>query len=191
MAGLTDASGNATVTLGSDIIIGFDISIGGQQQCLKFEATGSIGTLHCCGGHAVGTRNTRDSNTGGTGGNGPRILLTGLGTGGIGDLEMAFSVSEGFGTVGDPNSCLTASFGSPSARFGDWTTGTATGRVIRPAQDPNGVFEFSDTGQAFDCALWMTTDDLGKIVNADDALNAIFGVFDAVNVRFLDDNGGN
>ena len=53
------------------------------------------------------------------------------------------------------------------------------------------MFEFSDTGQAFDCSAWTTTDDVGKIVNADDALNAIPGVIDAVNVRSLDDNGGN
>jgi len=191
VAGPTDASGNATVTLASDVIVGFDVSLGGIQQCLKFEATGSIGTLHCCGGHAVDTLLTRDSNTGGTGGNGPRIILTGIGSGGIGDFEMAFSVREGFGTVGDGSSCLTASFGSPADRFSHWTTGTATGQVIRPLQNPSGVFEFSDTGQAFDCSAWTTSEGLGKIVNADDALNAVFPILDAVNVRFFDDNGGN
>jgi cysteine-rich repeat protein len=184
-ASATDAGGSATVTLDADVIVTVDVTLGGQTQCFKFLA-GSTGSLHCCGGHAVGMSNTRDSNTGGvptTGGqsNGPAIQLGGVDGGGIGDLLMAFQVQQAGGSLGFD--CSTATYGGISTQF--WTTGTATGRVIRPAQG-GPTLEFVGTGQPFDCSDWTTEDGPGSFVAADTALNAVPGV-DAANVRKLDD----
>ena len=184
-ASATDAGGSATVTLDADVIVTIDVALGGQTQCFKFLA-GSAGALHCCGGHAVGISNTRDSNTGGlpaTGGqsNGPAVQLSGVGAGGIGDLLMAFQVRQAAGPVGFD--CSTATYGGISTQF--WTTGTATGRVLRPAQG-GPTLEFAGTGQPFECAGWTAENGPGTFVNADTALNAVPGV-DAANVRKLDD----
>jgi cysteine-rich repeat protein len=189
-AGATDASGNAAVTLDSDVVVGITVSLGFFTQCLRFEAVGSVGTLHCCGGHATGMSFTRDSNTGGlpTSGpqaNGPAVVLAGVGSGGVGDLEMAFAVSEASAPLATPEDCLTAAYGSPTTRF--WTSGTATGRVLRAAQ--GGTLEFSSAGQAFDCASWTVEDGVGAMISADTALNAVPGV-DAANLRILDDQAG-
>jgi hypothetical protein len=124
--------------------------------------------------------NTRDSNTGGiptTGGqaNGPAVVLSGVGTGGIGDLLMAFQVRQAGGPTGFD--CATATYGGVSTQF--WTTGTATGRVLRPAQG-GPVFEFVGTGQPFDCSTWTSEDGPGTFVSA------VPGI-DAANVRKLDD----
>lgn len=185
-AGATDANGTAVVTLDADAVVQIDVTLGSQVNCLKFEAAGSTGSLHCCGGHAVGMSNTRDSNTGGvpaTGGqtNGPAISLSGIGTGGIGDLLMAFRVRQAGGPLG--TDCLTATYGAPSTQF--WTTGAATGRVVRPAQG-GAVFEFTSTGQPFDCSAWTTEGGAGILVSADTALNAVPGI-DGANVRRFDD----
>jgi cysteine-rich repeat protein len=182
-AGSTNASGSATVTLDSDVIVTIDIFAGGTVQCLKFLA-GSTGSLHCCGGHAVDMTNTRDSNTGGipTSGsqsNGPAIQLGGVGEGGIGDLLMAFQVQQS----GGPD-CSTATYGGTSTQF--WTTGEAAARVLRPLQG-GPTIEFAATGQAFDCSTWTTEDGPGTFVQADTALNAIPGVADAANLRRIDD----
>ena len=184
-ASATDAGGTATVTLDADVIVTIDIALGGTTQCFKFLA-GSTGTLHCCGGHAVGVSNTRDSNTGGvptTGGqsNGPAVVLSGIGTGGIGDLLMAFQVQQSGGGAGF--NCATATYGGTSTQF--WTTGNATAQVLRPAQG-GPPLQFVGTGEPFDCSDWTTEDGPGTFVNADTALNAIPGV-DAANVRKLDD----
>jgi hypothetical protein len=185
-ASATDAGGVAAVTLDADAIVKIDISLGGTVQCFKFLAAGSTGSLNCCGGHAVGLVNQRDSNTGGvpaTGGqsNGPAVQLAGVGTGGPGDLLMAFQVQQAGGATGF--NCTTATYGGISTMF--WTTGSATGRVLRPAQG-GPVFNFVGTGQPFDCTAWTTTDGPGTFVQADTALNAIPGV-DAANVRKMDD----
>jgi cysteine-rich repeat protein len=182
----TDAGGSAAVTLDADVIVQIDITLGGTVQCLKFEAAGTSGNLHCCGGHAVGMSFTRDSNTGGvptTGGqsNGPAVVLGGIGTGGPGDLLMAFRVRESGGATGFD--CLTATYGPPRTEF--WTTGRAAARVVRPAQGGT-LFEFASTGQPFDCANWTVEDGPGTFVGADTALNAVPGT-DAGNVRRLDD----
>jgi cysteine-rich repeat protein len=187
IAGAPDAGGSATVTLGGDVIVQIDIVLGGTVQCFKFEALGTTGQLHCCGGNAVGVSNTRDSNTGGipaTGGqsNGPAVQLGGIGTGGIGDLLMAFSVRETGGPTGFD--CLTATYGGP-ARTVFWTTGEAAGRVVRPAQG-GALFEFKTTGEPFDCANWTVENGPGTFVSADTALNAVPGL-DAANIRKLDD----
>jgi cysteine-rich repeat protein len=187
VATATDATGTAVVTLATDVIIGMP-NLGGFTQCLKFEAAGSTGTLHCCGGHAVGMSFTRDSNRGGIGGNGPGVPLAGRGAGAPGDLAFAFQVSEGFAPQATPSDCATTTYGSPSSRYLLWTTGTATGRVVRPEQG-GAVMEFSTTGQAFDCSMWTVENDIGSMVSADTALNAIPG-FDAANVRILDDQAG-
>jgi cysteine-rich repeat protein len=184
-AGATDAGGSATVTLDADVIVTVDVTLGSQTQCFKFLA-GSTGSLHCCGGHAVGMSNTRDSNTGGvpaTGGqsNGPAVVLSGVDGGGIGDLLMAFQVQQAGGPAGFD--CSTATYGGTSTQF--WTTGTANGRVLRPAQG-GATLEFIGTGEPFDCAMWTSEDGPGTFVSADTALNAIPGV-DAANVRSLDD----
>jgi hypothetical protein len=184
-ASATDAGGSATVTLDADVIVTIDVTLGGTTQCFKFLA-GSTGSLHCCGGHAVGMSNTRDSNTGGiptTGAqsNGPAVQLGGVGGGGIGDLLMAFQVQQANGPAGFD--CSTATYGGTSTQF--WTTGTATGRVVRPAQG-GATFEFVGTGQPFDCTGWTSEDGPGTFVGADTALNAIPGI-DAANVRVLDD----
>jgi len=184
-ASATDASGTATVTLAGDVIVGMP-NLGGFTQCLKFEAVGTTGSLHCCGGHAVGMSFTRDSNKGGVGGNGPAVVLSGIGGGGIGDLQIAFQVREGSAPQATPSDCLTAAYGGASTRI--WTTGEATARVLRPEQGGASI-EFSTTGQAFDCSMWTTENDLGRIANADTALNAIPGV-DAGNVRVFDDQSG-
>jgi cysteine-rich repeat protein len=187
IAGAPDAGGSATVTLGGDVIVQIDIALGGTVQCFKFEALGTTGSLNCCGGRAVGMSNTRDSNTGGipaTGGqsNGPAVQLGGIGTGGIGDLLMAFSVRETGGPTGF--NCLTATYaGAPRTVF--WTTGEAAGRVVRPAQG-GALFEFKTTGQPFDCSNWTTENGPGTFVSADTALNAVPGL-DAANIRKLDD----
>jgi cysteine-rich repeat protein len=184
-ASATDAGGTATVTLDADVIVTIDVALGGTVQCFKFLA-GSTGSLHCCGGHAVGMSNTRDSNTGGiptSGGqsNGPAIVLSGVGEGGIGDLLMAFQVQQAGGPTGFD--CSTATYGGTSTQF--WTTGSATGRVLRPAQG-GGTLEFVGLGEAFDCTDWTTEDGPGSFVSADTALNAVPGI-DAANVRELDD----
>jgi cysteine-rich repeat protein len=184
-AGTTNATGTATVTLDSDVIVTVDIVLGGTVQCLKFLA-GSTGSLHCCGGHAVDMSNTRDSNTGGiptTGGqsNGPAIQLGGVGSGGVGDLLMAFQVQQSGGPTGFD--CSTATYGGTSTQF--WTTGDAIGRVIRPAQG-GGTLQFVSSGQPFDCSAWTTEDGPGSFVSADTALNAIPGL-DAANLRKIDD----
>lgn len=184
-ASATDAGGSATVTLDADVIVTIDVTLGGTVQCFKFLAV-STGSLHCCGGHAVGMSNTRDSNTGGiptTGGqsNGPAVQLGGVGGGGIGDLLMAFQVQQANGPSGFD--CSTATYGGTSTQF--WTTASATARVVRPAQG-GPVFEFVGTGQPFDCTGWTSEDGPGSFVAADTALNAIPGV-DAANVRLLDD----
>ncbi len=193
-AGTTDANGNATVTLGSDVIVGIRILGGGFTQCLKFEATGTTGTLHCCGGYAVGMSYTRDSNTGGTPtsgsqANGPAVVLSGIGTGRRGDLEMAFQVSESSAPLNSPANCLTpaVAYGAPDTEH--WTSSTATGQVLRALQ--GGTLTFSTTGQAFSCSTWTTTNAVGSIVSADTALNAIPNISDAANLRVFDDNGGN
>lgn len=185
-AGATDANGSAPVTLDSDVIVQIDIPLGGTVQCLKFLAAGSSGNLHCCGGHAVGMSFTRDSNTGGvptSGGqaNGPAIQLGGVGLGGRGDLLMAFQVQETGGATGF--NCLTATYGGGSTRI--WTTGTATARILRPGQG-GPLFEFSATGQPFDCSAWTVTDGPGTLNSADTALNAA-GSIDAGNLRRFDD----
>src|SRR6185503_7184560 len=184
-ASATDAGGTATVTLDADVIVTIDVALGGTVQCFKFLA-GSTGTLACCGGHAVGMSNTRDSNTGGiptTGGqsNGPAVALGGVGGGGIGDLLMAFQLRQAGGPTGFD--CSTATYGGISTQF--WTTGNATGRVLRPAQG-GPTLEFTGTGQPFDCAGWTTEDGPGTFVSADTALNAVPGV-DGANVRKIDD----
>jgi cysteine-rich repeat protein len=181
----TDAGGTATVTLDADVTVTITVTLGSQVQCLRFLA-GSTGALHCCGGHAVDMSNTRDSNTGGvptTGGqsNGPAVQLGGIGTGGIGDLLMAFQVRQAGGPLGFD--CATATYGPASTQF--WTTGTATGRVLRPA--PSGpTLEFAATGEPFECSGWTTENGPGTFVGADTALNAVPGV-DAANTRKLDD----
>jgi cysteine-rich repeat protein len=185
-ASATDASGTATVTLDVDTIVQLNIPLGGQVQCFKFEAAGSVGSLHCCGGAAVGMSSTRDSNTGGlpaTGGqsNGPAVTLAGIGTGGIGDLLMAFRVRQFAGPTG--TNCLTATYGAPSTQY--WTTGRAAGRVVRPAQG-GALFEFATTGEPFDCANWTNENGPGVLISADTALNAVPGV-DGGNIRKLDD----
>jgi cysteine-rich repeat protein len=182
----TDPSGNATVTLASDVVVGLQVTLGGFTQCIKFEALGTLGTLHCCGGHATGMSFTRDSNRGGTGGNGPAVQLAGIGTGERGDLEMAFRVRLGNAPLATPGDCATAAYGAAFTQF--WTSGTAAGRVVR-SEPSGGLLEFIGAGQAFDCSAWTTTDDVGALANADTALNAVPGV-DAANVRVLDDQGG-
>jgi hypothetical protein len=186
-ASATDGGGTATVTLDADVIVTVDVALGGQVQCLKFLAATSTGSLHCCGGHAVGMSNTRDSNTGGvptTGGqaNGPAIQLGGIGTGGVGDLLMAFRVQQAGGSSGFD--CSTATYSGPGAvQF--WTTGLASGRVLRPAQ--GGVaLTFETFGEPFDCTAWTTEDGPGVFVSADTALNAAPNR-DAGNIRILDD----
>lgn len=185
-AGATDAGGTAAVTLDADVIVTINIALGGQTQCLKFQAAGSNGSLHCCGGHASGMSNTRDSNTGGiptTGGqaNGPAIQLGGVGSGVIGDLVMSFSVRQAGGALG--TDCSTATYGGASTQI--WTTGTATGRVLRPLQG-GPMFEFSLTGEPMSCAAWTVENGPGKLVSADTALNATPGI-DGANLRRLDD----
>lgn len=182
----TDASGTAAVTLASDAIVGIQVAGGGFTQCFKFEALGSVGALHCCGGHAVGMSFTRDSNKGGVGGNGPSVVLSGVGTGGRGDLAMAFQVRLAQVPLATPQDCATATFGSAFTQF--WTSGSAAGRVVRPEQG-GALLQFTRSGQAFECAAWTTTDDVGALATADTALNAIPGT-DAVNVRIFDDQGG-
>jgi len=185
-AGPTDAGGNAAVTLDADVIISIDVALGNQTQCLKLEAATTTGSLHCCGGRATGMSNTRDSNTGGipaTGGqaNGPAIQLSGVGSGVIGDLVMAFGVRQSGGALGFD--CATGTYGGVSTQI--WTTGTATGRVLRPLQG-GPMFEFGLTGEPFSCGAWTTEDGPGKLVSADTALNATPGT-DGANVRRLDD----
>ena len=94
---------------------------------------------------------------------------------------MAFQVRQAGGPLGFD--CSTATYGGVSTQF--WTTGTATGRVLRPAQG-GPTFEFVGTGQPFDCTAWTTEDGPGTFVSADTALNAVPGV-DGANVRKLDD----
>jgi hypothetical protein len=167
------------------VIVTIDVELGSQTQCLKFLA-GSIGSLHCCGGHAVDMSNTRDSNTGGiptmgSQANGPAVQLGGIGGGRIGDLLMTFQVQQAnIMLYGD---CATATYGATSTQF--WTTGSAIGRVLRPAQGGPTV-QFVGTGQPFDCAAWTTEDGPGTFVSADTALNAVPGV-DGANLRRLDD----
>lgn len=190
-ASTTDANGNASLTLGGDVIVGIRIPGGLFTECLKFEATGSAGTLHCCGGYAVGMSYTRDSNTGGipTSGsqaNGPAVALAGIGTGRRGDLQMTFQVSESTAPLNSPALCQTAVYDAPSTQY--WTSGTAAGQVLRALQ--GGTVTFTTTGQAFSCSTWTTTNAVGSIVSADTALNAIANIADAANLRVLDDQGG-
>jgi hypothetical protein len=104
-----------------------------------------------------------------------------VGTGGIGDLLMAFQVRQATGPLG--LDCATATYGPAGTQL--WTTGAATGRVIRPAQGGPAV-EFTAPGQPFDCAGWTSEDGPGTFASADTALNAVPGV-DAANNRKLDD----
>jgi hypothetical protein len=115
------------------------------------------------------------------GANGPAISLGGVGHGGIGDLLMAFQVQERTG--GSGFDCFGATYTGGSTQF--WTTGTATGRVVRPAQGED-VLEFSTTGEPFDCSMWTTENSAGTIVGTDTTLNATPGT-DAATVRRLDD----
>ena len=188
IASPTDAGGTSAVTLSSDVIVAHtNVQF---SQCIKYEAAGTTGELHCCGGHAVGVSRTRDSNAGGSGGNGPTVTLTEVGGGGPGDLLMAFQISTAGAPSGSPEDCATASYGSSFTQF--WTTGTATGRVVRAEPfDPNDpTLEFSTSGQAFDCSTWTTTDDVGALANPDTALNFVPGI-DGALLTIYEHNGGN
>jgi cysteine-rich repeat protein len=186
-AGPTDANGSATVTLDSDVIVQIDIPLGNAVECLKFLSAGSSGNLHCCGGHAVGMSFTRDSNTGGipptppSANNGPAVQLGGVGMGGRGDLLMAFQVQQLLGSTG--LDCLTATYSGGSTQL--WTTGTATARVLRPLQG-GPMFEFSATGQPFDCSAWTVEDGPGTLNRADTELGATSAI-DGGNLRRFDD----
>ncbi len=187
IASATDATGTAGVTLSSDVIVA-QTNLAGGIQCLKFEAAGTIGSLHCCGGYAVGVSRTRDSNVGGLGGNGPSITLTEIGGGGPGDLLMAFQMSTSGAET--PAGCATATYGSTFTQY--WTTGLATGRVVQaaPFNPNNPTVEFTTSGQAFDCSSWTTTDDVGALVTPDTALNFIPGT-DGGLLTIYEDEGGN
>jgi len=94
---------------------------------------------------------------------------------------MAFQVQESGGATGF--NCLTATYGGGSTQF--WTTGTATARVLRPLQG-GPMFEFSATGQPFDCSAWTVEDGPGTLNGADTALNATPAI-DGGNLRRFDD----
>jgi len=94
---------------------------------------------------------------------------------------MAFQLRQAGGATGFD--CSTATYGGISTQF--WTTGSATGRVIRPAQG-GPTLNFVGTGEPFDCAGWTSEDGPGTFVSADTALNAIPGV-DGANLRKIDD----
>lgn len=186
VAGTPDADGVVPISLAADSIVEIKIPLNNQTQCFRFT-TASTGKLHCCGGHAVGVTSTRDSNTGGRptsggGADGPTILLSGVGTGGPGDLLMSFNVRQVLGNLS--LDCLTASYPAASSTQ-VWTTGRAAGRVIRPAQG-GSLFEFASTGVPFSCSDWTTENGPGTFVQADTALNAVPNL-DAANVRKMAD----
>ncbi|MCW5893339.1 MAG: CHRD domain-containing protein [bacterium] len=186
VAGTPDQDGVVPISLAADTIVEIKIPLNNQTQCFRFT-TNSTGKLYCCGGHAVDMSNTRDSNTGGRptsggGADGPAVVLSGIGTGGPGDLLMSFNVRQ---TTGNINlNCLTATYPTASSTQ-IWTTGNATARVVRPAQG-GSLFEFNATGVPFSCEEWTTEDGPGSFVNADTALNAAPGL-DAGNVRKMTD----
>ena len=181
-----DAGGTATVTLDADVIVTVDVTLGGQMQCLKFRRRRPPASLHCCGGHAVGMTNTRDSNTGGvptTGGqsNGPAVQLGNVGTGGIGDLLMAFQLRQAGGADG-----LRLHDRDLRRRVDAVLDDGHGGRARHPPRAGRRDRQFAATGQPFDCSAWTTGDGPGTFVSADTALNAVPNV-DGGNVRKLDD----